>query len=93
MIGNGSTMHATPLFSTADDETIDRLNSLLPVRVTSKKCGDFCYRISGAAGNGENVFMSALRELGMTGKRAEEKESRMFIYPLAAARASNFFVD
>jgi replicative DNA helicase len=73
MIGNGSTMHATPLFSTADDETIDRLNSLLPVRVTSKKCGDFCYRISGAAGNGENVFMSALRELGMTGKRAEEK--------------------
>jgi replicative DNA helicase len=73
MIGNGSTMHATPLFSTADEDTINRLNGLLPTGITSKKCGDFCYRISGVAGNGENPFMSALRDLGMTGKRAEEK--------------------
>lgn len=78
IIGNGGISNGTVRFSTADEETVERLRSLLPggvtlVPLTAGRGGyDWCIRAV-SRGRGNNPVMEELRRLGLMGKRSPEK--------------------
>lgn len=71
LIGNGNLTGATPLVSTADAATLYRVQEITEGSQTLRAAGDYDYRISGISGR--NDLAIALRTMGLSGKKSEEK--------------------
>lgn len=77
LLGDGGLTDSTPRFTTADQESIERVSELLPNGVVARRAvsnGEptTTWRLSGRAGK-LNPLTGALRELGVMGKGAAEK--------------------
>ena len=76
LLGDGSLSGGSVQFTTADPDLVVHVQSVLPADVrVSKLRGTFVYSITQVTrtGNSKNSVLTALRELGLMGKRAWEK--------------------
>jgi hypothetical protein len=74
LLGDGGLTGTTPILSSADPETVDRLPSLLPPGMVIKGRG-YDYRLVGdGPRNKANPLAILLRGLGMMGRMSYEKE-------------------
>jgi replicative DNA helicase len=70
LIGNGSFVSGTPRFSSADSDTIARVDDLIQrYELTMQKFGEVDYRLSGKASGGtsQNMLTGILKQLGLYG--------------------------
>jgi len=72
LIGNGTFTCSPVRFSTADEFTLEKVRSLVPEAVKVKPGGEFCYRLVTPMGQ-DNPLLTAIRSLGLYGKRSPEK--------------------
>ena len=79
LIGNGNLMNNTPIFSTADSETLGLFMSFLPDRLTAKNIFGVNYRIVefqngyGRKKWQRSYLKNALMSIGLLGKKSNEK--------------------
>lgn len=73
LIGNGGFTTGVIKYSTVDKETIDYIASVLPEGVTIKHVGNYDYSISGDGSLDCNPVLTALKSIGLYGKKSEEK--------------------
>ena len=80
LIGDGSLGGATPMFSTASEEMVERMHAQIGGSMTVNYAQGYDFRLvnasnSGRAGGGRkaNAITEGLRELGLWGKGAREK--------------------
>lgn len=73
LIGDGTTGENAVHLSSADAFIVDEIRRLLPDDLDIKHASGYDYRITGLPGPSSNAVVSALRKMGLAGKRSWEK--------------------